>query len=126
MLQSIYILGREIPTYGIIGFIGIAVAILFGVFYFSKYYDIKQEDIFYCILFALIGIGIGAKLLYIITIIPNLPTIISNLGWKETLIRITQGGFVFYGGLIGGVLGIYVYAKLFKLSFKKLIMILAY
>ncbi len=124
MLPSIVIFGREFPTYGIIAFIGIAVAILFGVFYFSKYYDIKKEDIFYCILFALIGIGIGAKLLYIITIIPDLPTIISNLGWKETLIRITQGGFVFYGGIIGGVIGIYVYAKLFKLSFKKLIMIL--
>ncbi len=124
MLPSIYIFGREIPTYGIIGFIGIVVAILFGVFYFSRYYDIKKEDIFYCTLFALIGIGIGSKLLYIITIIPELPSIISNLGWKETLIRIMQGGFVFYGGLIGGVLGILVYSKTFKISFKKLIIIL--
>ena len=79
MLPSIFIFGREFPTYGIIAFAGIAVAILFGVFYFSKYYDIKKEDIFYCILFALIGIGIGAKLLYIITIIPDLPAINNNL-----------------------------------------------
>lgn len=35
-----------------------------------------------------------------------------------------QGGFVFYGGLIGGVLGILVYSKIFKISFKKLIIIL--
>lgn len=124
MLPSIFIFGREIPLYGIIGSIGIGIAILFGVFYFSRYYDIKKDDVFYCTLFALIGIGIGAKLLYIITIIPSLSDIINNLGWEETLIRIVQGGFVFYGGLAGGVLGVYVYAKMFKLSFKKLIMIL--
>lgn len=124
MLPDIYILGKELPTYGIMAFLAITVAILFGVFYFSKYYDISKEDIFYCALFALIGIGIGAKLLYIITIMPNLPSVISNLGWKETFIRVMQGGFVFYGGLIGGILGILVYAKMFKLSFKKLLMIL--
>jgi len=124
MLPEIYILGKNIPTYGIMAFLGITIALLFGIFYFSKYYDIKKEDIFYCSLFALIGIGIGAKLLYIITIIPSLASAISILGWKETLIRIMQGGFVFYGGLIGGVIGILVYSKMFKTSFKKLCMIL--
>jgi len=124
MLPDINIFGKDIPTYGIIGFIGIVTAILFGVFYFSRYYNVKREDIFYCTLFALIGIGIGAKILYIITIIPSLPEVIGRLGLKETFSRIMQGGFVFYGGLIGGILGIYIYAKVFKISFKELLMIL--
>lgn len=124
MLPDIYILGREIPMYGIMAMLGIFVAAFFGIFHFSKYYDVKKDDVFYCILFALIGVGIGAKVLYIITIIPSLPETINNLGLKEAVSRIMQGGFVFYGGLIGGILGILVYSKIFKVSFKKLIFIL--
>lgn len=124
MLPYITILGRIIPTYGILGFLGIAVAICFGVFYFSKSYDIKKEDIFYCTLFALIGIGIGAKLLYILTITPYLIQNFNIIDWKTAIPMLLQGGFVFYGGLIGGILGIYVYSKAFKVSFKKLCMTL--
>lgn len=124
MLPEIYIFGKVIPMYGVMAFIGIVTAIIFGVLYFSRYYDIKKEDVFYCTLFALIGIGVGAKLLYIITVIPVLPNAIKTLGWQETITRIMQGGFVFYGGLAGGILGIYIYSKVFKISFKKLVMIL--
>ena len=66
MLPYISVFGKIVPTYGILGFAGIVIAICFGVFYFSKFYDIKKEDIFYASMFAMIGIGIGAKLLYII------------------------------------------------------------
>ena len=124
MLPYINILGRIIPTYGLLGFIGIVVAICFGVFYFSKFYDVKKEDIFYASMFAMIGIGIGAKLLYIITILPDLIENFNNLDWKTVIPRLLQGGFVFYGGLIGGIAGLYVYSKSFKISFKKLCMIL--
>lgn len=124
MLPYISAFGKTIPSYGILGFIGIVIAILFGVFYFSKFYDIKKEDIFYASMFALIGIGIGAKLLYIITILPDLIQNFNNLDWKTVIPRLLQGGFVFYGGLIGGVIGLYVYSKSFKISFKKLCMIL--
>ena len=124
MLPYITILGRIVPTYGILAFTGIVVSICFGVFYFSKFYDIKKEDIFYAAMFALIGIAIGAKLLYIITILPNLIQNFNNLDWKTLIPMLLQGGFVFYGGLIGGVLGLYVYAKSFNISFKKLCMIL--
>jgi len=124
MLPYINILGRMIPTYGILGFIGIVVAICFGVFYFSKFYNIKKEDIFYASMFAIIGIGIGAKLLYIITILPDLIQNFNNLDWKIVIPRLLQGGFVFYGGLIGGVIGLYVYSKSFNISFKELCMIL--
>lgn len=120
MLPYISILGKTISTYGIMAFIGITVAICSGVFYFSKFYDVKKEDVFYASMFALIGIGIGAKLLYIITILKDIIRNFDVLNWKTLL----QGGFVFYGGLIGGVVGLYVYSKSFKVSFKKLCMIL--
>ena len=37
MLPYITVLGRIVPTYGLLAFIGIVVAICFGVFYFSHY-----------------------------------------------------------------------------------------
>jgi len=120
MLPYINILGRVVPTYGLLAFIGIVVAICFGVFYFSKFYNIKREDIFYTSMFALIGAGIGAKLLYILTIIPDIIINFDNLNWQTLIPRLLQGGFVFYGGLIGGVLGIYIYSKSFKISFNDL------
>lgn len=103
MLPVINIFGRDIAMYGVLVFIGIAVGCLFAIFYFSKFYDIKKEDIFYCILFAIIGLGVGAKLLYIITTIPYLIQNYKALDIGTTLIQILKGGFVFYGGLIGGV-----------------------
>jgi len=124
MLPYINILGRTIPTYGMLAFAGIVVAICFAVFYFSKYHDIEKEDIFDTSMFGIIGIGIGAKLLYIITILPDLIKNFSILDWKTLIPRLLQGGFVFYGGLIGGIIGIYIYSRLFKISFKKLCMIL--
>ena len=124
MLPYINVLGRVVPTYGLLAFIGIVIAICFGVFYFSKFYDVKKEDIFYASMFAMIGIGIGAKLLYIITILPDIIKNFNVLDWESLIPRLLQGGFVFYGGLIGGVVGLYVYSKSFNISFKKLCMIL--
>lgn len=124
MKPFINILGRTYATYGIIAFIGVVVAICFAVFYFSKYYNIKKEDVFYSSLFGMIGVGIGAKLLYIITIIPYLIQNFNNLNWKTVIPQLLQGGFVFYGGLIGGIIGVLIYAKTFKISFKTLLMIL--
>lgn len=124
MLPYINIFGKLLPMYGIMSFLGIVTAICFGVFYFSKYYDVEKEDVFYCSMFALIGAGIGAKLLYIITILPNIMNDFYNFGFKTVISSLAQGGFVFYGGLIGGILGIYIYSKAFKNSFKKLMMIL--
>ena len=121
MLPYINILGRMVPTYGILAFLGITVAICFAVFYFSKFYDVKKEDIFYAAMFAMIGIGIGAKLLYIITILPDIIKNFNVLDWKTLIPRLLQGGFVFYGGLIGGVIGLYVYSKSFNISFIHLI-----
>jgi len=124
MLPYIIIFGKTYATYGIIAVLGIVVAICFAEFYFSKFYDLKKEDIFYASMFALIGVGIGAKLLYIITIIPDIIQNLNMLNVKTLISKILNGGFVFYGGLIGGVLGLLVYVKIFNVSFKKLSMIL--
>ena len=124
MLPYINIFGYEIATYGLIIFIGIFIGAIISTFYFSKFFSVKKEDIFYCILYAVIGLGIGAKLLYIITNIPFLIENYQSLDLFDTFLQMLKGGFVFYGGLIGGILGVLVYSKQFKISFKELLLIL--
>ncbi len=110
MDSFIHIFGRDIPVYGFCWVLGIVLAA--GVaFLFSRRYKIDAFDLTCAAIFAMIGVIIGAKLLFVLV---SLPTIIElNLG----LLGIIQGGFVFYGGLLGGILGLYIYTKMYKLSF---------
>lgn len=124
MLPTLNLGGYHIASYSFFIFVGIILGAVFAVQYFSKFYNIKKEDIIYCILYAIIGLGIGAKLLYIVTNIPFLINNYTTLDITDTLLKMLTGGFVFYGGLIGGVLGIFIYSKQFKISFKDLLLIL--
>ena len=124
MLPYINIFGFEIATYGFIIFIGIFIGAIIAIQYFSKFNNIKKDDVLFAILYAIIGVGIGAKLLYLITNIPFLIENYNNLNLWDTIIQMFKGGFVFYGGLIGGILGVLVYSKQFKISFKSLLLTL--
>ena len=124
MLPYITIFGHEVATYGLIIFIGIFIGGIIAIQYFTKFHDVKKEDVFYAILYAVIGVGIGAKLLYILTNIPFLIENYNTIDLWDTLLQMFKGGFVFYGGLLGGILGVFIYAKQFKISFKSLLLIL--
>lgn len=124
MLPYITIFGREIATYGLTIFIGIFIGAIIAVQYFTKFHDIKKDDVIFAILYAVIGVGVGAKLLYIITNIPFLIENYNSIDIWDTLMQMFKGGFVFYGGLIGGIIGVFIYAKQFKISFKSLVLIL--
>lgn len=108
----ITILGKVIPSYGICLFIGIVISILIALILIN----IKKVDIFdflSCSSYLLIGAIVGAKLLFILVSIDVI--IENNLG----ILDILKGGFVFYGGLIGGIIGVVIYGKQFKTSIKK-------
>ena len=101
MLPSIYILGREIPMYGICAAFGIGLAFFVT---WLRTRRLRREgrdvsDVFYLLLYAMIGVLIGAKLLYFIQ---NLGTLLSDFSLLFTNPGYFFGGFVFYGGLIGG------------------------
>jgi phosphatidylglycerol:prolipoprotein diacylglycerol transferase len=70
------------------------------------------EDVLFSSFFAGIGLFLGAKLLYILTILPELITyrqsFITN---PAMLLPILTKGFVFYGGLLGAVIGYYLYCR---------------
>lgn len=117
MLPYINIFGYEIASYGTIICIGFFVGILVST-YRAKIYDLNKEDVFFASLYAVIGLLVGAKLLYIAI---NIPEIIKNFDYivsnPRIIMNMLQGGFVFYGGLMGSVVGIYIYCKQYNIKF---------
>lgn len=103
------ILGREIPLYGLLFYLGILIAATVASFISHKR-SIAKFDIVGCGIFTMIGAGIGAKLLFIIVTIKEI------IKYNIPLIAIIRGGFVFYGGVIGGLAGLLIYCFSFKMK----------
>lgn len=100
----------HIYSYTVTGLVGVAAGVLMMVFA-DKRLKRCREDLFYCALYALIGGFLGAKILYIITVLPQ---VFSDP--KVLLLSVGQGT-VFYGGVIGGLLGMARYTCRFRMPF---------
>ncbi len=107
MLSNIEIFGRTIPIYGICFYLGIILAVA-AALVLCKYADFPRWEVIYSAVYAMIGGMVGSKLLFI------------AVSWRQILaynlsfIAVLKGGFVFYGGLIGGFIGLWVYTKIYK------------
>lgn len=101
---------EKIPTYGVCFFLGIVAAVL-AVLFLDRRKRVKREDLVYGGSIAIVGGLAGAKLL---SVLPNLGLIIQN---QVPLVDVIKNGFVFYGGVIGGALGILIYCRAFHVDF---------
>lgn len=114
-------LGRTLPCYGVMIGLGVIVSGAAGAMLVRKH-RLSFDDFLliyaYCFFFGMLG----AKLLY-------LGMNIKYIDWErllelEYLNQLMQGGFVFYGGLAGGVLGLLAAAKLHKIRIKEYLLII--
>ncbi len=121
MKPFIHLFGFTIATYGLLILTGFIIGIVIALFRADKHNQ-KKEDVFYASLFAVIGLIIGAKLVYLLI---NIPYIINNfqamIKNPQYIIAMLQGGFVFYGGLAGAIILMYVYTKKYKIDFIDLV-----
>lgn len=102
--------------YGLLNVMGAALGILAAV-YLVKSRSLPRQDVFFASLYAVIGMLIGGKLLFVITALPVLWARRAELYFgSELLNSIIYGGFVFYGGLIGGAIAVLLYCRRYKLS----------
>ncbi len=103
--------------YGLMIVIGAALGFLLTVFK-PVYAGLPRQDVIFSAIYVGIGFFVGAKLLYLLTLIPFIIRNFQQISWNLTLINeLFNGGFVFYGGLIGGLLMIWLYCKKYKLPF---------
>lgn len=97
--------------YGLMIAIG-AISAYLTVEYRAKKKGLQYELIFSLFWWCLIGGILGAKVLFLIT---QIKSIIAD---PSTLLKVSEG-FVVYGGIIGGILGGFLYCKKQKLNFLK-------
>lgn len=116
MLPTIQIFGKTIGMYGLMIVIGLLAGTLVAVLR-SKKYGIQPEDTLFASFFGGIGLFIGAKVLYILTILPEILSGLWKLSEPKELLVLLLGGYVFYGGLIGAVTGCYLYCRIYHLPF---------
>lgn len=118
MFPYIYIFNYPIPMYGLMAILGMAIAI-FAATTLGPRCGLPKSDVVFAGLYCGIGIVIGAKLLYFIT---KLPAFIEHFDVFKAnpfaVLMYVFGGFVFYGGLIGGALGVVIYSKQFHIPLR--------
>lgn len=115
MLPYIYIFGRTIPMYG--------VCILLGLFVagFNMVLECKKKNLVWenALIAVAVGLGFGffgAKILYIaVTFTFKEFVYIIQQGKLDAIIN---GGFVFYGGLVCGVLGAFLGVRIAKCNMR--------
>ena len=110
----------DFPIYGTMGITGVLLGYLF-LFPICNKRGFSYEDSVYVYTWASVGAIIGAKVLYIIqNIKPIILYLVDDQGnLLDKLTNLTTGGFVFYGGLFGAILGTILASKAFSISAKK-------
>lgn len=121
MLPYISVFGRVIPLYGVMVVAGALVSILY-VKLCEKRRDFPAADTELAMVYGVIGAFVGAKLLWLLTVLPelwaDLPMLFSEP--SAFLVKYMYGGFVFYGGLLGALFAAWIYCRVNKLSFYSL------
>lgn len=118
MLTQVSLFGKTIPTYSLAAAVGIIAA----VFYMKKrvrsecYRDLDRV-LELEMVYALIGTAAGAKLLYLLIEYRHILRDINAYGLIRTGHSYLTGGFVFYGGLLGGILAVYIFCRASIVSF---------
>ena len=117
MHPFIRIFGILVPTYGLLTLAAVVIGTLVTLSRVKRY-GIPREKAFYALLFAFIGMLVGAKLLYLIPRVgemwANRGLLFSNPAQFAELF--VSGGLVFYGGLIGALIMLFIYCRCFGLS----------
>ena len=108
----------NIPAYGLMIVLGCALGILLAIRRCTGK-GITKQNTLHAFLFGAIGVMVGSKLLFLIINFGKIWEHRSLLA-EDTLAFldfIINGGFVFYGGLIGAVIMVYIYCRSFKVPF---------
>lgn len=111
MNSTFHFFHLEIPFYGVFYFSGIFLAAFFAFLLTRK--RLEGYDVVYSAVYTAIGGVIGAKLLFLL------------VSWRQivllklSFLTILKGGFVFFGGLGGGIAGLWIYCRQFHLPFWK-------
>lgn len=102
MCPYIYII---LPSYAVCAFLGGLAAVLFCYLRLGRL-QMEFRDFLLAVLYSGIGAFLGSRLLFDIV---NIRNILHATSITQALIRLISGGFVFYGGLFGAIMGLILF-----------------
>lgn len=114
MFPTFTVFGLQIPMFGVMMMCGMLAAFIL-LFFTRRIVRFTEDQIVSVAIWAIILGFLGSKLLYWVV---EWRRIVADPGFLLSTLR---SGFVFYGALIGGVLGVFIYARKEKLPFFALI-----
>ncbi len=109
MKLYINILNCSIPSYGLLIVVGVILANLIAIG-LMRTLGHNVDEFILMEAYTFLGAFIGAKLLYLIVSYNDIDW--SRILELEYFNQIMQGGFVFYGGLIGGLISVNIAGKI--------------
>lgn len=114
--------GQPVSAYAVMVVAGCVAALLYVLLASAKH-GLDPEDSIYIFVPGFLGMAVGAKLLYLLVSIHDLLQYAYLLQEDPRLYFRTflTGGFVFYGGLFGVILGAYAAARFMKKDVKQYI-----
>lgn len=119
MYPTIVLFNKSIPSYWLCSLLGIIVCIIVSIRRRKKFEILEQVDITNSAALICVGSIIGARLLYLITISPilieNIHVLLTN---KSIAYEVLSNGMVFYGGLFGAILTLFIYVRHYNLNTK--------
>lgn len=114
MFPELHIFSVIIPMYVLCVATGFLVGTIILYFDFQKIH-INAKYVFRLMCFVETGVIIGGNFFYLVVNISKLQRYFYSFGFTGIF---TKSGFVFYGGLLGGVFSIWLFSKVYRQSFK--------
>lgn len=117
MYPILSLFGFSFGTYGICCVIGGALAIWLAIRNGKRFQQDRFAMLEACV-WAIIGSFLGAKLLYLLVSFSDIVKMFQTSGCNwDTISSLLEGGFVFYGGLLGGLAALLLYLHHFQLPY---------
>ena len=117
MYPYIEIFGHNIGTYIICAAVGILLCAFVGYYLIRDKKGICIEDLIVSTVFVVVGLVIGGHIVYGITNTTNIIRLFQNISsyrfipFMQMLFGNYLGGMVFYGGVLGGIAGLYLVCR---------------
>ena len=103
MLPHLHVFGLTLPTFGVMMLCGVVAAFVL-MHFVRRHIDMTEDDFYSAAIWAIVSGMLGSKITYWIV---EFDRVIAD---PHFLLETLTAGFVFYGSLIGGALGVLIFA----------------
>lgn len=110
-----HLFGHSLPSYGAMIVTGVIISNILAITFILHMYELELNDFIILEAYGFLGAFLGAKILYLVVSYQEIEW--NRLFDLNYLNALMQSGFVFYGGLIGGLCAILFAGKVHKINY---------